>query len=405
MKAGETVGALQGIRVLDLTSIVMGPFATQQLGDLGADVIFVEPLEGSMNRRMGPGTHPQFSGIALNLLRNKRSLALDLKSAGGRQALRRVLATCEVFVTNLRPQPLKRLSLSYEDAAAIRPDIVYCQAQGFRTDSERADDPAYDDIIQAESGLADAARRIGGIPTIAPTILADKVCGMAIVQCILAALVHHERTGVGQRVEVPMLDVMQAFILVEHGADAVARPDTGPAGYSRVLTKERGPQQTLDGWINILPYSTVAYEAMFRAGGREDLIGDPRAKSGALLRNAEFLYAQLRLIIATRTTAEWLAYCKAHNIPVGTISRLEEVVSRMPIEHHPAAGAYRSVTSPVIYDRTPACLRRLAPVVGQHTSEILRETGYSEAEIQRLHEAGAIKLAEQEVSVAPATRD
>src|SRR6202011_3182492 len=306
MKAGDTVGALQGIRVLDLTSVVMGPFATQQLGDLGADVIFVEPLEGSTTRRMGPGSHHQLSGIALNLLRNKRSLALDLKAPGGREAVGRVLATCDVFVTNLRPEPLRRLQLSYPHAAAIRQNIIYCQAQGFRTGSERADDPAYDDIIQAEFWRADAARRVGGRPTLAPTILADKVCGMAIVQCVLAALVHRERTGAGQRVEVPMLDVMQAFILVEHGADAVARPDTGPAGYSRVLTKERGPQQTLDGWINILPYSTVAYEAMFRAGGREDLIGDPRAKSGALLRNAEFLYAQLLLSIAPRTTADWL---------------------------------------------------------------------------------------------------
>lgn len=405
MKAGDTVGALQGIRVLDLTSIVMGPFATQQLGDLGADVIFVEPLEGSTNRRMGPGSHHQLSGIALNLLRNKRSLALDLKAPGGCEAVGRVLATCDVFVTNLRPEPLRRLQLSYPHAAAIRQNIIYCQAQGFRTGSERADDPAYDDIIQAECGLADAARRVGGRPTLAPTILADKVCGMAIVQCVLAALVHRERTGAGQRVEVPMLDVMQAFTLVEHGADAVARPNIGQAGYSRVLAKERGPQQTLDGWINILPYSRAAYEAMFRAGGREDLASDPRIQSGvaAIGRNANFLYSQLRPIIATRTTADWLAYCKAHDIPVGTVARLEEVVGTMPIEHHPEAGAYRSVPSPVVYDRTPAGLRRPAPLVGQHTREILQEAGYTEVDMERLDDAGTIQLAERKVSAAPAS--
>jgi crotonobetainyl-CoA:carnitine CoA-transferase CaiB-like acyl-CoA transferase len=396
MEVAKAPGALQGIRILDLTSVVMGPFATQQLGDLGADVIFVERLTGATNRKMGPGAHEQFSGIALNLLRNKRSVALDVKAPEGREILHRILASCDVLVTNLRPQPLSRLNLNYEDAVGLRADIIYCQAQGFRTDGPRGNDPAYDDIIQAESGLADAARRTGRPPGLAPTILADKVCGMAIAQGVLAALVHRARTGAGQRVEVPMLDVMQAFVLVEHGADAVARPGVGEAGYSRVLTKERGPQQTLDGWINILPYSTPAYEAMFRAGEREDLIGDPRIQGGGLARNAEFLYAQLRPIIATRTTADWLAFCKTHHIPVGTVPRLEDVVARFPVERHPDAGDYVSLPAPVVYGSTPAGLRRFAPRIGQHTSEVLREAGYADGEIERLADTGAIRLAERD---------
>jgi crotonobetainyl-CoA:carnitine CoA-transferase CaiB-like acyl-CoA transferase len=386
-------GPLRGYRVLDLSSVVMGPYATQQLGDLGADVIVVEPLAGSSNRRMGPGAHDQLSGIALNILRNKRSLALDLKSADGRAALSRVIAICDVLITNLRPKPLARLGLSYPDVAALRADIVYCQAQGFRTDGDRADDPAYDDIIQAESGLADAARQTGRPPSIAPTILADKVCGMAIAQAVLAAMFHRERTGEGQRVEVPMLDVMRAFLLVEHGADAVARPSQGRAGYSRVLNRERGPQQTLDSWINILPYSASAYDAIFGANGRDDLVGDPRTRGHAMVTNAEHLYAQLRPIIATRTTADWLAFCKQHHIPVGTVASLDEVVDQMPIGEHPHAGSYRVISPAVIFDKTPSRVWRPAPLIGQDTADVLGEAGYSPEEIQDLDLSGAVRVA------------
>jgi crotonobetainyl-CoA:carnitine CoA-transferase CaiB-like acyl-CoA transferase len=386
-------GALDGIRILDLTSVVMGPFATQQLGDLGADVILVESLTGSTNRRMGPGTHTQFSGTALNLLRNKRSVALDVKTPGGLEALKRILATCEVLVTNLRPAPLARLKLTFADAAAIRPGIIYCHAQGFRTDSGRGDDPAFDDIIQAESGLADTSRRMNKPPAIATTILADKVSGMAIVQGVLAALLHRARTGEGQRVEIPMLDVMQAFVLVEHGAGALARPDDGPAGHDRILIEGRGPQRTSDGWVCIMPYSTATYAAIFRAGGREDLIDDRRTHSGALAQNAEFLFAKLHEVVATRTTAEWLAICKRHQVPVGAVPTLEEVAAQMPIAQHPHAGPYRALRPPIVYSRTPAAVHRPAPLIGEHTRMVLEEAGYEATDIEALADAKAIGIA------------
>jgi crotonobetainyl-CoA:carnitine CoA-transferase CaiB-like acyl-CoA transferase len=387
---GPSPGPLHGYRILDLSSVVMGPYGTQILGDLGAEVIWIEPLTGQKNRGMGPGVHPEFSGIALNLLRNKRSLCLDLKAEGGRDVLARVLATCDAVVTNLRPAPLKRLRLSYEDVREIRPDIIFCQAQGFRTDSGRGDDPAYDDIIQAESGLADAARRTGRDPAIAPTILADKICGMALAQAVTAALLHRERTGRGQRVEVPMLDVLRAFILVEHGAGAVASVD-GQAGYSRVLATQRGPQRTLDGWINILPYSTSAYDALFAAGDRHDLVGDPRTKGREMQLNADFLYGELRGLIAQRTTAEWLSFCKQHQIPVGEIADLDDIVRELPMVQHPHAGAHRTIPTPVLYSDSTVGARTPAPRIGEDTAAVLREAGLSDGEIRGLEAAGVVR--------------
>ncbi|HEY7045833.1 MAG TPA: CoA transferase, partial [Jatrophihabitantaceae bacterium] len=186
-------GALQGIRVLDLTSVVMGPMATQILGDLGADVITVENAAGETNRVMGPGPHSALSGTSLNLLRSKRNIALDLKHPDGRGVLMRLAATCDVFVTNLRPSSLGRLRLTYDDVRHARPDVVYCQAQGFPADTDRANDPAYDDIIQSATGVADAARRAYGEPRLVPTLVADKVAGLTIVYTVLAALFHRER--------------------------------------------------------------------------------------------------------------------------------------------------------------------------------------------------------------------
>jgi crotonobetainyl-CoA:carnitine CoA-transferase CaiB-like acyl-CoA transferase len=260
----------------------------------------VESAVGDTNRIMSNGPHPQLSGIALNILRNKRNVALDLKDDAAREAFLRIAATCDVFVTNLRPKSLEKLKLTYADLAAVRPDIVYCQAQGFASEGPHANDPAYDDIIQAASGVADAFLRATGRPGLAPTIMADKVCGLTIVYSVLAALLHRARGGGGQHIEVPMVDVMTAFMLVEHGADAISAvpPGTAPGaapratpGYQRILTPNRRPQQTKDGWIHILPYTSAHYEALFGVGGRTDLLGDARfADLRPCIVNADFLY-------------------------------------------------------------------------------------------------------------------
>src|ERR1022692_1129001 len=229
--AASGQGPLAGVRVLDLTSVVMGPLATQILGDLGADVITVESRDGDINRTMSKGPVRGLSGVSLNLLRNKRNVALDVAHPDGRAALLRIAAGCDVFVTNLRPASVGRLGLDYPDIAAVRPDVIYCQANGFPSDSPEANKPAFDDIVQAVSGVPDVFRLAGSAPGLMPTLLADKVSGLVITYAIIAALFHRERTGQGQRVEVPMTDAMLAFLLVEHGGAPIC--GRGPAGSAR----------------------------------------------------------------------------------------------------------------------------------------------------------------------------
>jgi crotonobetainyl-CoA:carnitine CoA-transferase CaiB-like acyl-CoA transferase len=391
--AGESrAGPLAGVRVLDLTSVVMGPLATAILGDLGADVVTVESARGDTNRVMGAGPHPYLSGVSLNLLRNKRNIDVDLKSDQGRGLLLRLAAWCDVFVTNLRPGPLARLGASYEDIAAVRPDVVYCRAHGWAGDSPRGAEAAYDDIVQAASGVADLARRVGGEPALMPTIFADKVSGLTIVYAVLAALLHRERTGEGQQIEIPMADTVSAFLLVEHGAAAIPEPPVGPVGYQRILTPERRPQQTLDGWIAVLPYSREHYDLLFALGGRPDLVGDPRYADGrSRIANSDFLYRQVRGILAQRTTAEWLDLLHRHGIPASPVATLDELVAALPEAEHPVAGRYRVIPPPVRFGRTPASVRRPAPLPGEHNEEVLAELGLTAAEISGLQREGVLR--------------
>jgi len=385
-------GALKGIRVLDLTSVVMGPMATQILGDLGADVITVESARGETNRAMGPGPHSALSGTSLNLLRSKRNIALDLTHPDGRDVLMRLAATCDVFVTNLRPSSLGRLRLTYDEVRHARPDVIYCQAHGFPTDTDRANDPAYDDIIQSATGVADAARRAYGEPRLVPILVADKVAGLTIVYAVLAALFHRERSGEGQHIEVPMTQAMTAFMLVEHGAGGVSQPPTGPAGYQRILTPERRPQRTADGWINVLPYSRQQYDTLFAAGGREDLLGDARYADGrARIANSDFLYQQVRAILVQRTTGEWLAFCRDNEIPATPVVTLEELLAEQPVMTHPLAGNYRHIRPAARLAATPMRASRPAPLPGQHNHEVLKEVGYSDDDIDDLLTRGVLR--------------
>lgn len=375
----RTGGPLEGIRVLDLTRVVMGPLATQVLADQGADVILVEAPGGDTNRVMGPGPHPELSGIALNLLRNKRSIDVDLKSDEGREIIRALVPQCDVVVATMRPQVLTRLGLDYDSLKQLRPDLVYCQAQGFPLASDRAGEPAYDDIIQAASGVADMVQRVTGEPSLLPTIFADKVCGLVMAQAIVAALFHRERTGEGQHVEVPMQQATAAFMLAEHGSGAISEPPVNiegrPAsGYPRVLSPERRPHPTKDGLVHLFPYLPRHYARLFAAAGVEGAESDPRyVDQRATLIHSDSLYRDVRKVAPQRTTEEWLEFCRTEGIPATHVASLQDLVDELDLAEHPAAGTYRVIPQLANFSRTPGSVRRPAPLIGEHTDEVLVE--------------------------------
>jgi crotonobetainyl-CoA:carnitine CoA-transferase CaiB-like acyl-CoA transferase len=392
-------GPLHGVRVLDLTTVVMGPYATQVLGDLGADVVKVETEGGDGSRQMGGGPHHELSGVALNLHRNKRSIVLDLKHERGKEALLALLDRSDVFVTNLRPEPIARLGLAYEDVAPSRPGLIYCQAHGFRSDTGAAHRPAYDDIIQALTGYPWLNATALGKTYFVPSALGDKVAALTIVYSVLAALFHRERTGEGQHVEIPMFDAVLAFNLVEHLARAAVPGE--PAGYNRVLTSHRGPHRTLDGYVALLPYTDRQWQALFTAVGREELLEEPWfADHATRLRNADDVYAALAGIVRERTTAEWLEICEANGVPASLVPSLDEIVGD-PALHmgaitevdHPEIGPYRQIEPAARFSRSPQSVRRTAPLIAQHTREILTEAGYDDAAVDRLVAEGAVKEA------------
>jgi crotonobetainyl-CoA:carnitine CoA-transferase CaiB-like acyl-CoA transferase len=382
------------MRVVELASVIMAPYAGQILGDLGADVIKVEhgPLDSS--RIMGGGTTRGLSGVALNLHRNKRSIALDVKSAAGAKALRALLTTADVFITNLRPAPLERLGLRYEDLAESMPRLVYCESHGFASGTSEENAPVYDDIIQALTGLPSLNHDVLGVTAFFPSLIGDKITGVMIANAVLAALVHRERTGDGQKVEIPMFDAVLSFNLIEHLAGA-AIPGSR-AGYSRIMSPHRGPHQSSDGYVAIMPYTDDHWKALFEAVDRMDMMERPWfAEHGARLKDADRVFQDLAEIVIERTTAEWLGLCARLGIPAAPVPTIDEIVEDPTLhrgvlreESHPIVGTYRHIKSPMKFSSTPTSLRRPAPLVGEQTDEILAELGFSEAEREELREAG-----------------
>ncbi|HJW40212.1 MAG TPA: CoA transferase, partial [Rhizomicrobium sp.] len=277
-------GPLSGIRVLDLSAVVLGPYATQILGDFGAEIVKVESPSGDLMRLNGVSRNRGMSSIFLTLNRNKRSIALDLQSAQGAAALRRLIPTVDVLVHNMRVEAVERLGFGYDAVAALRPDIVYCAATGFDQDGPDAGKPAFDDIIQAASGLASVASSGRATPDYVPSLIADKTAGMAVANAVMAALVSRERTGKGQYIEVPMLETMAAFVLTEHIGGLAFEPPIAPPGYARILEGGRKPAPTSDGFIAMLPYSAGHWRAFFDAAGRPE-IGEELAHDDRALRN------------------------------------------------------------------------------------------------------------------------
>jgi len=393
-------GALDGIRIIDVTTVLLGPYGTQMLGDLGADVIKVEaPPTGDIARNMGTVRHVGMGGIYLNINRNKRSIALDLKQEAAKEALRKLIPTADVFVHNMRPQAIARLGFDYDGVKAIKPDIVYVGAYGFGQDGPYKAKPAYDDAIQASSGLASLFRRQDGNARYVPAAVADKISGLTLTQAVLAALFHKERTGEGQFVEVPMLETLVSFNMVEHLNGVAYVPPIGKLGYQRVVTPSRRPFETKDGFVCILPYSDRHWLNFFTAVGRPELMEDPRFSSyRARIQSVDDLYGFVGEVTLTKTTAEWVAICDEGEIPCMPVTDVEDLMDDEHLQEvgmferhqHPTEGETVLVRPPVLYEKSPASIRSHAPRYGEHSAEVLRELGYQEAEIEALIEAGAL---------------
>ena len=396
---GIASGPLNGVKVLDLTSVLMGPYATQILGDLGADVIKIEAPEGDVVRQYKPGKSPLMPAVFLNLHRNKRSLAIDLKSPEGKEVFFSLLKDADVVVHNMRAKAVLRLGLDYQSLAEVKPDIVYCIANGFGQSGPYADLAAYDDAIQAAGGLVDFTRQVTGKPEYIPTAICDKVTGLVITYSLLAALYHRERTGQGQKIEVPMFETNVAFNLLEHMSGYVYDPPETDPGFSRFLTTLRRPYQTSDGYVCLMPYSDQNWIDYFAFVGRPELSTDPRfASFSQRSLNIEELYREVASLASTRTTNEWIAFCRANNIaamPVQSFKDLWkdphlEAVGFFQAVNHPSEGRYFQYSSGIQFSETPVTMRHHAPHMGEQSVEILLEAGVSEDAVEELIRRGIV---------------
>ncbi len=396
-------GPLTGITVVDLTTVVMGPYATQILGDLGASIIKVEAPGGDNVRHVGPMKSRGMGHMFLHLNRNKKSIVLDLKQPAGRDALLRIAAKADVLLYNIRPQAMQRLRLDYAAVAAANPRIVYVGAYGFGQQGPYAARPAYDDLIQGMSGIPWLTQQAGATePRYIPATLADRIVGLHAVYAVTTALFHRERTGEGQSVEVPMFECMSQMILGDHLGGRSFEPPTGKAGYARVLAPQRKPFRTRDGYVCALMYNDKQWQSFFRVIGREDLYrDDPRFNShenrSARIDEANAFVAAEML---KRTTDEWLAALMAADIPTARMNSIDDVIDDehlngtgfIRIEQHPTEGALRTTRSATQWSRTPPAPQCGAPRLGEHGAEILQAVGYSHEEIRALAATGATTL-------------
>lgn len=395
--APTSPGPLAGVRIIDLTTIVMGPLATRALGDLGADVIRVEPPEGDFMRDFEPKRSPNMSAFSMNVNRNKRSVVLDLKTEAGRNALLDLTETADAFVTNLRPRALESLRLTDDEIRARRPDIVYCSATGFGQAGPYADRPAYDDVIQAASGLASMFAWMGDEPAYIPSIVADKVASLHITYAVLAGLYCRATTGRGDFIEVPMAESLAAFNLVEHLSGHTFEPPEGDFSYQRLMTTHRKPRRSADGWICILPYSDQNWRDFFRLSGLERYVDDERFSSvNARIVNVDALYGLLEDVVATKTTQDWMALCDQHSIPAAPVVDLVDLgadphfaaVELIQEHDHPTEGRYRVVRDPLLFRSGSPGIHHPAARLGAHTAEVLAEIGYDQRAIEAVTSGG-----------------
>jgi crotonobetainyl-CoA:carnitine CoA-transferase CaiB-like acyl-CoA transferase len=386
-------GPLTGLKVVDLTQYVCGPVATQILGDYGAQIIKVEQPEGDLNRKIGPARYPGMTAMFLGMNRNKQSVVLNLKRPEALDALMRMIAGADVFVHSMRLPAAERLGISYGAVAAHNASIVYACAPGYRSDGPHRDRPAYDDVIQGESGIAGITELAYGEPRYFPTVIADKFCGHILASSIGMALVHRERTGEGQEVQVPMLETMMSFNLIEHLWEGCFDAPMGELGYDRALTQSRRPFKTKDGYVCLMATSDAQWRGLFAACDRPELGADPRY---ATLAERSKRFPEVYQLVADEmgkyTTAEWQKRLDAADVPNGIARKLRDLPQDPYLVEtgyfhryvHPQAGPMVTPSIPVQFSKTPAQIKCPPPTLGEHTHAVLSAMGYSVAEIEHM---------------------
>jgi crotonobetainyl-CoA:carnitine CoA-transferase CaiB-like acyl-CoA transferase len=393
-------GPLDGVRILDLTSVLMGPFATQLLGDLGADVIKVESRDGDVVRGIGPMRHEQMGCGFLHVNRNKRSIALDLKNPDAVKILFRLAASSDVMICNVRPQAMARLGLTYEALAESNPRLIYVSLVGFGQGGPYAGLPAYDDLIQGLIGLPSLIAEVGdGTPRYVPLAFVDRAVGVAAANAVTAALYRREKSGIGQLIEIPMFETMVPFVLGEHMAGATFDPKSGEMGYSRQLSPERRPFATADGHICVVVYSDKQWANFFSLIGRlDEFRRDARfADIGSRTRHIGALNALVGEVMLTRTTGEWLEVLPAIDVPAMRMNTLESLMTDPHLSatgyfqtvEHPSEGRVVSMAIPGTWSESKPEIRRGAPRLGEHTAQVLAEAGYNPQEMAAFEASGA----------------
>jgi len=394
-------GPLDGVRVLDLTSVILGPYAAQNLADMGADVTKVESLQGDIMRLSGPMRSPKMGHFYLTNNQNKKSISVDLKSPEGHDIFLKMAADCDVVLYNIRPKAMARLGLSYEDLCQVNPEIIYVGAFGYSERGPYAGRPAYDDLIQGEVGIPHLVQQAGAdVPRFAPFVLADRLVGLQTANAVVAALYHKKATGQGQRVDVPMFEGLTSVIAGEHLAGKLFDPAIGPSGYQRSISPNRRPYATKDGHICVMVYSDKQWQIFLDLIGKSELFeNDARfASQNARLDNIDHVYGYLSDIISTRTSKDWIDTLLAADIPVTPMNSVEDLLRDEHLNdigffetvEHPSEGQIVKMAIPTEWSESQPEYRLHAPQLGENTAEVLSNLGLSDADINDLVQKGIV---------------
>jgi crotonobetainyl-CoA:carnitine CoA-transferase CaiB-like acyl-CoA transferase len=377
----KSFGPLAGVRVIDLTSMVMGPYSTQIMADMGADVIKIEPPEGDNTRKISVGPTPTMSGVFVNVNRGKRSIVLDLRSETDKTALRELIKQADVFIHSMRAKAIAKLGFDYAAVAAVNPKIVYTNCYGYSRRGPDKDQPAYDDTIQAECGIPHVQQLMTGEANFVGTIMADKVAGLTVLYSTMMALFHRERTGEGQEVEVGMFETMASFMLVEHANGAMFTPKLGPAHYHRAVAPNRKPYKTKDSYVAALVYNDKHWNAFVDAV-KPAWAGPELATLAQRAKQIDRVYGLLGQTFLERTTQEWLDLLRELGIPAAPLRTTDELFDN---PHLNAVGFFETVDTkhgpvrfpgiPTLFSKTPGHVAGGAPELGENSEEVRKQFG------------------------------